>query len=40
MLPDDADPEKIEAHVANGMLQLHVERQEQSKPRKIAIVSG
>jgi len=40
MLPDDADPEKIEAHVSNGMLQLHVERQERSKPRKIAIVSG
>jgi HSP20 family molecular chaperone IbpA len=40
ILPDDADPEKIEAHVSNGMLELHVERQEQSKPKKIAIVSG
>ena len=39
VLPEDANPDKIEAHVANGMLSLHVERYEETKPRKIAIKS-
>lgn len=39
VLPNDADPETIEANVSNGMLTLHVERYEGAKPRKIAITS-
>lgn len=39
VLPEDANPDKIEAHVENGMLTLHVERYEETKPRRIAIKS-
>lgn len=36
-LPEEADPDTIEAQVADGMLTIHVERREQAKPRKINV---
>lgn len=36
-IPDDADTERIEASVRNGLLKIRVDRQEASKPRKVAV---
>jgi HSP20 family molecular chaperone IbpA len=36
-VPDDVDPEKIEARVANGMLVLTLARRPEAQPRRIAV---
>lgn len=36
-LPRTVDPEKIEAHFENGILHVHMPKQEQAKGRKIMI---
>ncbi len=36
-LPDDCDPERVEAHYADGVLHIAVRRREASKPRQIEI---
>lgn len=37
MVPEDADPEKIEARVNDGMLVLTLSRRPEAQPRRIAI---
>lgn len=36
-LPDDADPEKVDAKFSEGTLKVHVAKSEQSKPKQIEI---
>lgn len=36
-LPEDVDPERVEAHYEDGVLHVRVMRRESSKPRKIQI---
>jgi HSP20 family protein len=36
-LPDDVDPEKVEASYRDGIVQITVRRRESTKPRQIAI---
>jgi len=36
-LSDDADPEKIEAKILNGLLLIHIGKKEASKPKKITV---
>ena len=36
-LPNEADPEKVNAQLANGVLTVTVEKAEAQKPRKIAV---
>lgn len=36
-LPDDCDPERVEAKYADGVLHIEVQRREASKPRQIEI---
>jgi HSP20 family molecular chaperone IbpA len=36
-VPDDVDPEKIEARVVNGMLVLTLARRPEAQPRRIAV---
>jgi HSP20 family molecular chaperone IbpA len=36
-VPEDVDPEKIEAHVADGMLVLTLARRPEAQPRRIAV---
>ncbi len=36
-LPDDVDPEKVEASYRDGIVQITVRRRESAKPRQIAI---
>ena len=36
-LPDDVDPERVEATYRNGVLQVTVKRRESSKPRQIEV---
>lgn len=36
-LPDDVDPDKVEAQYKNGILQISIKRQEASQPRRIAV---
>jgi HSP20 family molecular chaperone IbpA len=36
-VPDDVDPERIEARVVNGMLALTLARRPEAQPRKIAV---
>ena len=36
-LPDDIDPERVEARYADGILHIEVRRRESSKPRQIEI---
>lgn len=36
-LSNDADPEKIEAKIMDGLLMIHVAKKEVAKPKKIAI---
>lgn len=38
-LPDSADPDKIEAHGRNGVLQIVLPKQEKVQPRRISIQS-
>jgi HSP20 family protein len=36
-LPEDADPDKVEASYRNGIVHIHIQKREASKPRRIAI---
>lgn len=36
-LPDDVDPDKVEAKYQNGVLQVSIKRREASQPRRIAV---
>jgi len=36
-LPDDVDPDKVEASYRDGIVQITVRRRESAKPRQIAI---
>lgn len=36
-VPDDVDPEKIDARVTDGMLVLTLERRPETQPRRIAV---
>ena len=36
-LPDDADPEQVEARYRDGILQISVKRREASRPRQIEV---
>jgi HSP20 family protein len=37
LVPDDVDPDKIEARVTNGMLVLTLGRRAEAQPRRIAV---
>lgn len=36
-LPEDVDPERVQAKYADGIVQIRVERRESARPRQIAI---
>ena len=36
-LPDDVDPERVEARYRDGVLQIHVQRREAVRPRQIEV---
>jgi HSP20 family protein len=36
-LPEDVDPGRVEAHYRNGVLQIHIKRQEAVRPRQIEV---
>lgn len=36
-LPDDVDPDRVEASYRNGVLQIHIKRSEASRPRQIEV---
>jgi len=36
-LPDDVDPQKVDAHYADGVLHIAIQRRETSKPRRIQV---
>jgi HSP20 family protein len=36
-LPDDVDPEKVEAQYRDGVLQISVQRREAARPRQIEV---
>jgi HSP20 family protein len=36
-LPEDADPEKVEANYQDGVLHIAIQRQESAKPRQIEV---
>jgi HSP20 family protein len=36
-LPDDVDPEKVEARYENGVLHIVIQRRESSRPRRITV---
>jgi len=36
-LPEDADPEKVDAHYVNGVLHVTIKRREATKPRRIQV---
>jgi HSP20 family protein len=36
-LPDDVDPERVEARYRDGVLQIHVQRREAAQPRQIKV---
>ncbi|HTU70623.1 MAG TPA: Hsp20 family protein [Candidatus Baltobacteraceae bacterium] len=40
MIPEDVDPEGINAHVENGLLTLALSRRPEAQPRKIQISVG
>ena len=39
-LPDDSDPERVEASYRNGVLKIVVPKRESAKPRQIAVSSA
>jgi HSP20 family protein len=39
-LPDGVDPDRIEASFSNGVLEVHIPKPEERKPRRISISSG
>jgi HSP20 family protein len=36
-LPEDVDPDQVEAQYHDGVLQIHIRRQEASRPRQIEV---
>ena len=36
-LPDDVDPERVEAKYRDGVLQITVQRRESARPRQITV---
>ena len=36
-LPEDVDPDRVEAHYRNGVLQIHIKRQEAVRPRQVEV---
>jgi HSP20 family protein len=36
-LPEDVDPDRVEARYRDGVLQVHIQRREASKPRQIQV---
>jgi HSP20 family protein len=36
-LPDDADPDKVDASYRNGIVHIHIQKRETSKPRRITV---
>ena len=36
-LPDDVDPERVEARYRDGVVQIHVQRREAARPRQIEV---
>ena len=36
-LPEDVDPDRVEAHYRNGVLRIHIKRQEAVRPRQIEV---
>jgi HSP20 family protein len=36
-LPDDADPDRVEANYQDGVLHIAVQRRESAKPRQIEV---
>jgi len=36
-LPEDVDPERVDAHYDNGVLRISIERREASRPRQIEV---
>lgn len=36
-LPDDVDPERVEARYRDGVLQIHIQRREAARPRQIEV---
>ena len=36
-LPDDADPDKVDATYRNGIVHIHIQKREASKPRRITV---
>jgi HSP20 family protein len=36
-LPEDVDPEQVDAHYRDGVLQIHVKRREAVRPRQIEV---
>jgi HSP20 family protein len=36
-LPDDVDPDRVDAHYRDGVLQIHVKRRESAIPRQIEV---
>lgn len=39
-LPEGVDPDKIEAHIDKGVLEVRIPKPEQSKPRRVSIAVG
>lgn len=37
-LPEDVDPDQVEAHYRNGVLEVHVRRREAARPRQIKVM--
>ena len=36
-LPEDVDPDKVDAHYRDGVLHIHLQRREAAKPRQITV---
>jgi HSP20 family protein len=36
-LPEDVDPDRVDANYQDGVLHIHIERKESSKPKKIEV---
>jgi HSP20 family protein len=36
-LPDDVDPDKVDARYRDGVLQIHIQRREAARPRQIQV---
>jgi len=36
-LPDDVDPERVEAKYRDGVLQITIQRHESARPRQISV---